>query len=75
MDRNREELARLLRAAGREDLARELEAGFLDSADIGVRESAVLEKFDHSGDEPRLFERIVTEDGRIISRETFPEGG
>ena len=71
--RNRDELARLLRAAGREDLAAELEADTLDVADIRVTESALVEKFDHSGETPQLVERLVTEDGRIISLESFPE--
>ena len=71
--RNAEELARLLRAAGREDLAVEIEGGFLDVADVRVTESACVEKFDHTGDTPQLVERLVTEDGRLISRETFPK--
>ena len=71
--RDRDELARLLRAAGREDLAAELEGGFLDAGDVRVVESACVEKFDHSGDMPRLFERLTTEEGQMISRETFPE--
>ncbi|MFQ5831069.1 MAG: hypothetical protein ACE5JD_18255 [Candidatus Methylomirabilia bacterium] len=42
----------------------------LETDEVKIRERTHVEKFDHSGDTPKLIEYLIVEDGRVVHRET-----
>ena len=44
----------------------------VDFSSQKIKTTMKIEKFDHTGDTPRLFERIIVVDGKVESKEEFP---
>lgn len=49
-----------------EEIIADILSGKLDVGDVKIKEVAVLEKFDCSGDERRLIEKRTFEDGACV---------